>query len=89
MARRSSPQYDELIREPRPGGRSRNAITQRIIELAPGDVLDVTPRDGDIAAERSRCLSRLRTATLATGRQYATRVHGGRLYVVCKRLDEQ
>jgi hypothetical protein len=84
MPRRASvPSYDDLMRVRVEHRRELHPTTQAIINLTQGERLDCTPDDGDLAAERSRLVSRIRTASMETGNDYAQRTLDGRLYVVC------
>ena len=81
------PTYKQLMRPRRVMTHELAPITQRIIALSPGGVLDVTPDDGKLTDERGRMASRMRTARLHTGWRYRCLTHEGRLFVVCERED--
>ena len=84
VTRTRSPKYEDVVRARVGIGKPLHRVTQQIIALEPGDVLRVTPPDGDVRAERRRLSSRLRTAALVTHRRYHTTTVNGRLYVACE-----
>ena len=81
--RARKPSYKDLTANPRTGVSVPGDVTRQIIALRPGTSVDLTPDDGNLAAERSRMASRIRTARLQTGHRYRTITRGQRLYVVC------
>lgn len=82
MTKPKTPTYDSLVGDRAAKGHALHPITLKLIKLAPGDRLDVTPADGDLDRERNRITSRLRTVRIETGGEYAVRKSGDRLYVV-------
>lgn len=59
-------------------------VTKRLISMRPGKRIEIGFQEGDIATERARMASRIRTAKLQTGYRYRCVTERGRLYVYCE-----
>lgn len=69
-------------------GREYAPMTRKLIALKPGRRLLVTSDPLTIDRERGNMASRIRTATLRTGRRFTMSTENGRLYVACVAVVE-